>query len=106
VLECFVELWRQVVLASGGAAGCVVAGVAIDTDEGEKGLIDLVRVTFRTWRGLLAEQLQGAGVPAGRAAPIALAAVAGMEGALILCRAEGDVGPLDTVAAELMRLLP
>jgi hypothetical protein len=29
-----------------------------------------------------------------------------MEGALILCRAEGDVTPLDAVAAELQRLLP
>lgn len=29
-----------------------------------------------------------------------------MEGALILCRAERDVGPLETVAAEPHRLLP
>jgi hypothetical protein len=29
-----------------------------------------------------------------------------MEGALILCRAEGTVQPLDDIAAELMRLLP
>jgi hypothetical protein len=28
-----------------------------------------------------------------------------MEGALILCRAEGNSGPLETVAAELKRLL-
>jgi hypothetical protein len=29
-----------------------------------------------------------------------------MEGALILCRAEGNVEPLDAVAEELLRLLP
>jgi len=29
-----------------------------------------------------------------------------MEGALILCRAERDIGPLETVATELKRLLP
>jgi hypothetical protein len=29
-----------------------------------------------------------------------------MEGALILCRAEGHSGPLETVAAEVKRLLP
>ncbi len=28
-----------------------------------------------------------------------------MEGALILCRAEGNATPLDTVAEQLMRLL-
>jgi len=45
------------------------------------------------------------GVPTRRASSTALATVAGMEGALILCRAEGQIGPLETVAAELKRLL-
>jgi TetR/AcrR family transcriptional repressor of lmrAB and yxaGH operons len=106
VLECFIDMWRQVVLASGGMAGCVVAGVAIDTAGGAPGLIDVVRATFRSWIELLSDQLAATGVPAGRASAIALAMVAGMEGALILCRAEGGVGPLETVAAELMRLVP
>ncbi len=106
VLDCFIDMWRQVVVASQGAAGCVVAGVAIDTAAGESGLIDVVRETFRSWRGLLALQLEAVGVPPGRAQPIALATVAGMEGALILCRAEGGPGPLETVATELLSLLP
>jgi AcrR family transcriptional regulator len=106
VLDCFIDMWRQVVLASGGAAGCVVAGVAIDTVPADRALIDIVRMTFRSWVDLLTEQLVAVGVPARRASRIALTTVAGMEGALILCRAEGDVGPLETVAAELKRLLP
>jgi TetR/AcrR family transcriptional regulator, lmrAB and yxaGH operons repressor len=106
VLDCFIDMWRQVVLASGGTAGCVVAGVAIDTVGEAAGLIDVVRATFRSWIDLLSDQLAATGVPAARASAIAVATVAGMEGALILCRAEGDVGPLETVAAELMRLLP
>ena len=106
VLDCFIDMWRQVVLASGGAAGCVVAGVAIDTVAADRALIDVVRATFRSWVDLLTEQLMAVGVPARRASRIALAVVAGMEGALILCRAEGQIGPLETVAAELKRLLP
>jgi AcrR family transcriptional regulator len=106
VLKRFIAMWRQVVVSSGGTAGCVVAGVAIDTDAREAGQIDLVRSTFRSWVKLLAEQLEAVGVPSARATPIALATVAGMEGALILCRAEGNAKPLDTVAEELMRLLP
>lgn len=106
VLDCFIDMWRQTVLASRGAAGCVVAGVAIDTVAGERGLIGVVRATFRSWVVLLASQLEAAGVPADRASSIALATVAGMEGALILCRAEGDSGPLESVASELKRLLP
>jgi TetR/AcrR family transcriptional repressor of lmrAB and yxaGH operons len=106
VLECFIDMWRQVVVASHGAAGCVVAGVALDTDAGEPGLIDVVRETFRSWRALLSEQLVAVGVPRGRAQAIALTTVAGMEGALILCRAEGGPGPLESVATELLRGLP
>ena len=105
VLDCFIDMWRQVVLASGGAAGCVVAGVAIDTDAADRARMDVVRATFRSWVDLLAEQLVAVGVPTRRASSTALATVAGMEGALILCRAEGQIGPLETVAAELKRLL-
>ncbi len=105
VLDCFIEMWRQVVLASDGSAGCVVAGVAIDTDAADRARMDVVRATFRSWVDLLAEQLVAVGVPARRASRVAVSTVAGMEGALILCRAEGQIGPLETVAAELKRLL-
>jgi TetR/AcrR family transcriptional repressor of lmrAB and yxaGH operons len=105
VLDCFIDMWRQVVVASGGAAGCVVAGVTIDTVAADKAMIEVVRATFRSWVELLAEQLAAAGLPARRASRVALSTVAGMEGALILCRAEGNSAPLETVAAELKRLV-
>jgi AcrR family transcriptional regulator len=105
VLDCFIDMWRQVVVASGGTAGCVVAGVAIDTTAEDRAMIDLVRATFRSWVDLLTEQLSAVGIPGRRASRVAVAVVAGMEGALILCRAEGNSGPLETVAAELKRLL-
>jgi TetR/AcrR family transcriptional repressor of lmrAB and yxaGH operons len=104
VLERFIDLWRRVVKASGGSAGCVVAGVAIDTVD-DAAVLDLVRATFRSWVDVLADQLTAAGLPARRATPIAQTTLAGMEGALILCRAEGGTGPLDVVAEELHRLL-
>jgi AcrR family transcriptional regulator len=106
VLRCFIDMWRQVVQQSNATAGCVVAGTAIDTVAGERGLIDVVRATFDSWIVLLTEQLEAVGVPTRRASRIAVATLAGMEGALILCRAEGNTGPLETVAAELMRSLP
>jgi AcrR family transcriptional regulator len=106
VLERFIAMWRQVVVTSGATAGCVVAGVAIDTGPDDTALMDVVRATFRSWATVLAEELEVVGVPSARARPIALATIAAMEGALILCRAEGNVKPLDAVAEELMRLLP
>lgn len=106
VLERFIDVWRRTVVASAGTAGCVVAGVAIDTVPEETRVMEVVRATFRSWAGVLAQQLEAAGVPSPRAKPIAMATLAGMEGALILCRAEGNAKPLDAVAEELLRLLP
>jgi TetR/AcrR family transcriptional repressor of lmrAB and yxaGH operons len=109
VLERFIGMWRQVVASSGGGSGCVVAGVAVDTNitsPDDEGLITVVRDTFRSWIALLASQLEGVGLGADQARAMAQATLAGMEGALILCRAEGDVQPLETVAALLMQLLP
>jgi AcrR family transcriptional regulator len=105
ILGRFVAMWRDVVAATNGAGGCVVAGVTIDTGSSSDGLIDVAGETFRAWIGLLARQLSGAGVSPVRAKAIATATLAGMEGALILCRAEGNTKPLDTVAEELLRLL-
>ena len=104
VLACFFDLWRPIVLESKATEGCVVAGVAIDATAGQPDLIGLVRETFRSWIDLLTAQMEAVGVPVHRAHPIAVATLAGMEGALILCRAEGDIGPLEIVATELNRL--
>jgi len=105
VLGRFIDLWRQVVVNSGGSAGCVVAGVAVDTVD-DAPMLEIVRATFQSWVDVLAEQLTAAGLPADRAAPIAHITLAAMEGALILCRAEGGSAPLEVVADELMRLVP
>ncbi len=105
VLGRFVDMWRRVVLASNGASGCSVAGVAIDESVGDGPLMDVVRAIFRSWVDMLARQLEATGVPPDRADAIAIATLAGMEGALILCRAEGGTAPLDAVASELARLL-
>lgn len=111
VLERFIDMWRQVVLSSRGRSGCVVAGVTIDSDAGSPtedsgNLIAVARETFRAWAALLTEQLEATGIEPARARSIGLTTLAGMEGALILCRAEGSVEPLDAVAEELLRLLP
>jgi TetR/AcrR family transcriptional repressor of lmrAB and yxaGH operons len=105
VLERFIAMWRGVVLTSAGSAGCVVAGVAVDTYAGEAGLIDVVRETFASWVALLTAQLEATGVGTAKARSVATATLAGMEGALILCRAEGGVEPLDIVAEGLYGLL-
>jgi AcrR family transcriptional regulator len=105
VLDCFVAMWRQTVIASNGAAGCVVAGVAVDSLPDAEELMRLVRETFESWVQLLADQLRASGLRKDRARGVAMATLAAMEGALILCRAERSVQPLETVAAQLKRLV-
>jgi TetR/AcrR family transcriptional regulator, lmrAB and yxaGH operons repressor len=104
VLEHFIDPWRQAVITSNGAAGCPVAGVAVDTLPEAKELMALVRAAFASWIDLLADQLERVGLKKDRARAVALATLAGVEGALILCRAERSVRPLETVAMELKRL--
>lgn len=105
VLECFIDMWRRTVIASGGAAGCVVAGVAVDSMPDATELMAMVKATFESWIDLLAEQLHATGLDPYHARAVALTTLAAMEGALVLCRAERSVAPLETVAGELKRLV-
>jgi TetR/AcrR family transcriptional regulator, lmrAB and yxaGH operons repressor len=105
VLANFVALFRHVIEASDGAAGCAVAGVTIDAPATDRELMDVAREAFHSWVELLADQLRVAGVPDERVSGIAVTAVASVEGALILCRAEGGAAPLDAVERQLRRLI-
>jgi DNA polymerase III psi subunit len=105
VLEHLILLFRQVVVASGGAAGCAVAGVTIDVAEGDEDLLAVARDAFQSWVSLLASQLEEVGVSSERVRNIALTAIASVEGALILCRAEGSDEPLRAVGEQLLALV-
>ncbi len=107
VLAWFIDLWRQSVLASQGCSGCPVAAVAVDSaGPDEEELIEVARAAFADWTAQLAGQLGQAGLAPDRAATVAVTALAGMEGALILCRAERSSAPLEAIAGELLNLLP
>src|SRR4030088_821060 len=76
LLACFIDLWRQSVLASRGSSGCAVAGVAIDIGAFEDDLIGIVGATFNSWVAELARRLEALNVPSDRARSIAFTAVA------------------------------
>jgi TetR/AcrR family transcriptional repressor of lmrAB and yxaGH operons len=106
VLRHFMALFRQVVVASGGAAGCAIAGVTIDVTDDEDDLLLVAREAFQSWVSLLATLLEDTGVPATKAHGVAVISIASVEGGLILCRAEGSDEPLRAVEEELVALLP
>jgi TetR/AcrR family transcriptional regulator, lmrAB and yxaGH operons repressor len=106
VLRHFMALFRQVVVASGGAAGCAIAGATIDIASDEDDLLVVARDAFQSWVSLLAAQLESTGVTKSKARGVAVISVASVEGGLILCRAEGSDEPLRVVQGELLALLP
>jgi len=106
VVRHFLALFRQVVVASGGEAGCTIAGVTIDVADDEDDLLVVARDAFQSWVSLLAAQLESTGVAPERAHRVAVISIASVEGGLILCRAEGSDEPLRVVEEELLALLP
>jgi TetR/AcrR family transcriptional regulator, lmrAB and yxaGH operons repressor len=106
VLRHFMSLFRQVVVTSGGSAGCAIAGVTIDIADDEDDLLVVARDAFQSWGSLLAAQLESTGVPKIKAHGVAVISIASVEGGLILCRAEGTDEPLRVVEEELLALLP
>jgi AcrR family transcriptional regulator len=105
VVRHFVALFQHVAEVSNGAAGCAVAGVTIDVPASDEELLIDAREAFHSWVDLLSEQLRDVGVAKKRAREIALTCVASVEGALILCRAEGGATPLDAVAKQMALLV-
>lgn len=110
VMEWFVAPWRARVVETNGTHGCVLAGTSLglaladQRDEEAVALAVAVREEFIAWHIELTSQFERVGMPPARANTLARLAVSAMEGALILCRVEASVTPLDETADELMRL--
>jgi len=100
----FVDLWRDQLRESDVQAGCPVVAAAI---EGERtpGTRAAAGAAFDRWQALFAGALKGRGVASERAESLAALVIAGIEGAIVLARAQRDVTPLDRVGQELDDLL-
>jgi TetR/AcrR family transcriptional repressor of lmrAB and yxaGH operons len=99
IVDAFASLWRAVLVRSDFRAGCAVLAVTVSADV--PALTDRAAAIFRAWRERLGEALEMAGIEAGQARALALTIIAGCEGAVVLCRAEHSLEPLDVVAGQL-----
>lgn len=104
-LAKFVEFWKLALLETDYLAGCPVVALAVDSRQGIQEAADLVREIFTLWQRKLTELLVANGTPELRARRLSTLAIAAIEGAIILCRAHRDAGPLDDVLAEITPLL-
>jgi AcrR family transcriptional regulator len=85
--------------------GCPIAPAVIEAALTSDVIAKASVEAFESWLALLTAALQERKVPSVRARQLAQTIVAAIEGALILCRAQRDSGPLRDVGAELGRVL-
>jgi AcrR family transcriptional regulator len=99
VVARFFAIWRAVLTRSNFEAGCAVLAVVVATDSPE--LQSHGQAVFRSWKDRLAGLLQQGGLEATQARQFAIVLIAAAEGAVVLCRAEQTLEPLEAVAGQM-----
>ena len=105
MVERLVAFWKRALTKTDYRAGCPVAAMAMDSRDVIPDAGELVREIFSRWQASLADALSANGFDAPRAQRLATVVVSVIEGAIILCRAHRDLGPLDDVLVEIAPLL-
>jgi TetR/AcrR family transcriptional repressor of lmrAB and yxaGH operons len=103
-VDKYVGYWRSALSDKDFQDGCPVASAALSGDETPEAR-DAAGRAFGRWEGALASAIAARGVPADRARSLATLAIAAVEGALVMARAQRSDEPLRAVAAELRGLL-
>ncbi len=101
-LQAFLRMWRKVLLDSDFRAGCPVLAVSVeDLPEEHSAPRDAAAAAFNGWTTLLADSLRESGASAADAQRVATLIVAAVEGAVVMCRAQRSITPLDDVTKQL-----
>lgn len=96
--------WRRVLETTDYLAGCALVSTISDAVDNDQ-LRAKAAEAFAAWRSALAGALRRGGVPKARAERLAATAIAAMEGAMVLARAERSLAPYDAVAKEMALLI-
>jgi TetR/AcrR family transcriptional repressor of lmrAB and yxaGH operons len=102
-LRGFTDTWLAVLRDSEYAAGCPVVAAAVEGD-GNPAAREAAGVAFQSWQASLADAIERHGIPSARAERLATLAIASIEGAVVLSRAQRSTAPLERVADELVML--
>jgi len=103
IVSAFVDLWRSILAASDFQLGCAIAGATVTT--GQPDIIEAAALQFRTWTERMTEILVGAGLEQQASIDFSHLVLAACEGAVVLCRAERSLVPLDSVERSLQQTL-
>jgi AcrR family transcriptional regulator len=100
-IDKFVSLWRTWLADSDFTAGCPIVAVTVANDDS----VRLAGGVFGRWTDGLATAFGAHGLPDARARRLAMFVIAAVEGAVIMCRAERSIEPLDAATGEIHELL-
>jgi AcrR family transcriptional regulator len=100
-IDEFVALWRKWLADSDFHAGCPIVAVTVANDESAQ----LAGGVFGRWTDGLAASFRAHGLPDARARRLAMFVIAAVEGAVIMCRAERSLEPLEAATGEIHALL-
>jgi TetR/AcrR family transcriptional regulator, lmrAB and yxaGH operons repressor len=98
VVDAFLAAVRPVLAASASGGGCAVAAVTVGGEDGDQILKRVAAGAFASWTQALAERLSASGLPDGQASDLATTLIILLEGAHVLCRAEGTLEPFERAA--------
>jgi TetR/AcrR family transcriptional regulator, lmrAB and yxaGH operons repressor len=100
MLDVAEEFWRDVFGETDYRAGCPIAAATLEGDR-VPGARDAAGTAFRRWETLFSDAISARGVPPDRASALATLVFAGIEGGVILARAQRSMAPLERVLGEL-----
>lgn len=104
-VDAFFALWRDRLVKSDFRAGCPIVAVAVETNDDAPQLVRSAAAVFARWREALAALFVRHGLTAERSKRLAAFVIAAVEGAVIMCRAERSLAPLEATAGEIHDLL-
>lgn len=97
--DAVLGLWRAALLRYDCEAGSPVTAATVAADSTR--VQERCRLSYRALADTLRAGLERGGLLPGDAAPAAAFLLAALEGAQVLCRACGDIGPFDAVADQV-----
>ena len=98
------QAWRAVLTDTDFRAGCPIAAATVDGEQ-IPAARDVAGEVFRDWQTALAASLRSRGVPGDRAESIATLVYAGIEGGILLARAQRSLEVWETVLGELRSIV-
>ena len=102
-LRRFAEVWRAGLSDSDFEAGCPIVAATLEGEQWPAAR-KAAGAVFEHWEDLLANAFKRHGASPERARSLGTLAIASIEGAVVLARAQRSAAPLERVAGELERL--